>query len=234
MSDRRNQRYSGDRRRRDNRSQGSYRGGHDRSGFKSNRDRNKFRPTLRLHPGSVIYILDILQHGGVDKAGHQWNPIAQIVEASKFQLYEIVLNKSKIVNRKLQEKIIVEENQNIYERIQRKISFLDLTPTSSSTLDLVIGQYVNENENRFIEFINKSGPITIKRHSLEILPGIGKKLMWEIINNREKPPFESFEDLHSRVPGFKPVETFTKRIIEEIMGDDLKHYLFVKRFRKRR
>ena len=144
------------------------------------------------------------------------------------------MNKSKIVNRKLQEKIIVEENQNIYERIQRKISFLDLTPTSSSTLDLVIGQYVNENENRFIEFINKSGPITIKRHSLEILPGIGKKLMWEIINNREKPPFESFEDLHTRVPGFKPVETFTKRIIEEIMGDDLKHYLFVKRFRKRR
>ena len=234
MSDRRNQRYDGDRRRRDNRSQGSYRGGHSRSGYKSNRERNQFRSSLKLHPGSVIYILDILQHGGVDKAGHQWNPIAQIVEGSKFQLYEIVLNKSRITDRKLQEKIIVNENQNIYERIQRKISFLDLTPTSSSTLDLVIGQYVNEHENRFIEFINKSGPITIKRHSLEILPGIGKKLMWEIINCREKPPFTSFDDLHSRVPGFKPVETFTKRIVDEIRDDELKHYLFVKRFRRRR
>ncbi len=233
MSDRRNQRYGGDRRR-DNRSQGSYRGRDNRSGYKSNRDRNKFRPALKLHPGSVIYILDILQHGGVDKAGHQWNPIAQIVEGSKFQLYEIRLNKSRIADRKLQEKIIVNENQNIFERIQRKITFLDLTPTSSSTLDLVIGQYVNENEPRFIEFINKSGPITIKRHSLEILPGIGKKLMWEIINNRERPPFASFEDLHSRVPGFKPVETFTKRIVDEIRDDELKHYLFVKRFRKRR
>jgi len=234
MSDRRNQRYNGDRRRRDNRSQGSYRGGNNRSSFRSNRDRNQFRPALRLHPGSVIYILDILQHGGVDKAGHQWNPIAQIVEGSKFQLYEVVLNKSRITDRKLQEKIVVNDNQNIYERIQRKITFLDLTPTSSSTLDLVIGQYVNENENRFIEFINKSGPITIKRHSLEILPGIGKKLMWEIINNREKPPFTSFDDLHTRVPGFKPVETFTKRIVDEIRDEELKHYLFVKRSRKRR
>ena len=233
MSDRRNQRYDGNNRRRDNRSQGGYRGGSNRGGYKSNRDRNKFHPQLRLHPGSVIYILDILQHGGVDKADHQWNPIAQIVEASKFQLYEIRLNKSKITERHLQEKIIVTENQNIFERIQRKITFLELTPTSSSTLDEVIGQYVNENESRFIEFINKSGPITIKRHSLEVLPGIGKKLMWEIINNREKPPFKSFEDLHSRVPGFKPVETFRKRIIEEISDDELKHYLFVKRFRKR-
>ena len=233
MSDRRNQRYGGDRRR-DNRSQGNYRGRDNRGGYKSNRDRNQFRPALKLHKGSVIYILDILQHGGVDKAGHQWSPIAQIVEGSKFQLYEIRLNKSRIAERKLQEKIIVTENQNIFERIQRKITFLDLTPTSSSTLDLVIGQYVNENEPRFIEFINKSGPITIKRHSLEILPGIGKKLMWEIINNRERPPFTSFDDLHSRVPGFKPVETFTRRIVDEIRDDELKHYLFVKRFRKRR
>ena len=234
MSDRRNQRYDGDKRRRDNRSQGSYRGSSQRSGFRNNRGRNQFRSSLKLHPGSVIYILDILQHGGVDKAGHQWSPIAQIVEGSKFQLYEVVLNKSRITDRKLQEKIIVNENQDIYERIQRKITFLDLTPTSSSTLDLVIGQYVNEHENRFIEFINKSGPITIKRHSLEILPGIGKKLMWEIINSREKPPFKSFEDLHTRVPGFKPIETFTKRIVDEIRDDELKHYLFVKRFRKRR
>ncbi|MHA1511703.1 MAG: DUF655 domain-containing protein [Promethearchaeota archaeon] len=234
MSDRRNQRYNGDRRRRDNRSQGSYRGSSQRSGFRKNRSSNQFRSALRLQSGSVIYILDILQHGGVDKAGHQWNPIAQIVEGSKFQLYEVVLNKSRITDRKLQEKIVVNDNQNIYERIQRKITFLDLTPTSSSTLDLVIGQYVNENENRFIEFINKSGPITIKRHSLEILPGIGKKLMWEIINNREKPPFTSFDDLHSRVPGFKPVETFTKRIVDEIRDEELKHYLFVKRTRKRR
>jgi len=233
MSDRRNQRYGGDRRR-DNRSQSSYRGRDNRGGNKSNRERNQFRPALKLHSGSVIYILDILQHGGVDKAGHQWNPIAQIVEGSKFQLYEIRLNKSRIADRKLQEKIVVNENQNIFERIQRKITFLDLTPTSSSTLDLVIGQYVNENEPRFIEFINKSGPITIKRHSLEILPGIGKKLMWEIINNRERPPFTSFDDLHSRVPGFKPVETFTRRIVDEIRDDELKHYLFVKRFRKRR
>ena len=233
MSDRRNQRYNGDKRKKDNQFQGSYRGGHSKSGYKPHREQNQFRSAIRLQPGSVIYILDILQHGGIDKADHQWNPIAQILEGSKFQLYEIRLNKSKITDRHLQEKIIVSENQDIFERIQRKITFLELTPTSSSTLDVVIGQYVNENEQRFIEFINKSGPITIKRHSLEVLPGIGKKLMWEIINNREKPPFKSFEDLHARVPGFKPVETFRKRIIEEISDDELKHYLFVKRFRRR-
>ena len=231
MSDRKNHKYSGERRGRDLKSHGGYRGSRQREGYRRSKSPNQFHSTLRLHPGMVIYILDILQHGGVDKAGHQWHPIAQVIEVSKFQLYEMVLNKSRIGDIKLQQKIIISEKQDIFEKIQRKINYTDLTPTSSSTLDLVIEQYVNENETKFIEFINKSGPITIKRHSLEVLPGIGKKLMWEIVNARNNP-FKNFEDLHSRVPGFKPVETFTKRIIEEISDGDLKHYLFVKQKHK--
>lgn len=211
---------------------GNYRGNYRGSGERRQRSSTHFRSTLKLHPGSIIYVLDILQHGGVDKAGHQWHPIAQIVEASRFQLYEMVLNKSAITEIKLQQKIVISDESKYFERVQRKIKYTDLTPASSSTLDLVVEQYVSDNETRFIEFINKSGPITIKRHSLEILPGIGKKLMWSIINCRENPPFKSYEDLHSRVPGFKPVETFTKRIIAEISDSDLKHYLFIKQRRK--
>jgi putative nucleotide binding protein len=32
-------------------------------------------------------------------------------------------------------------------------------------------------------------------HSLEILPGHGKKHMWEILDEREIEPFNSFDDL---------------------------------------
>ncbi len=94
---------------------------------------------------------------------------------------------------------------------------------------MVIEQYVKDNEARFIKFINNVGPITIKRHYLEVLPGVGKKLMQEILSSRNKKLFENFEGLHTRVPGFKPLEVFKKRILEELEENDLKHYLFVKK-----
>ena len=36
-------------------------------------------------------------------------------------------------------------------------------------------------------------------HMLELLPGVGKKHMWEIIEARKDKPFESFEDIKNRV-----------------------------------
>ena len=34
---------------------------------------------------------------------------------------------------------------------------------------------------------------------LHLLPGIGKKLMWEVLTEREKKPFESFADISQRI-----------------------------------
>jgi putative nucleotide binding protein len=201
----------------------------NRSGGGNNYNR---RPRqFYLSKGSNVYVLDILQHGGVDKPNHSWAPICQAMEVPSFQLFDIVLNKGHTVQ--LQQKIIISGENGPLGKVQRRLNYDKLTPTSKDMIKAVLGLYISEDEERFVKFINNSAPITIKRHSLEVLPGVGKKLMWEIVNARNIKSFENFADLNERVPGFKTVEVFKKRIIEELNDPDQKHFLFVKRPKKR-
>jgi hypothetical protein len=51
---------------------------------------------------------------------------------------------------------------------------------------------VKDREQDFVTFFNKALSITPKLHMLHLLPGIGKKLMWEILEERNKKPFAEF------------------------------------------
>lgn len=112
-------------------------------------------------------------------------------------------------------------------KINKKLTYDELTDTAKAELPYVLEEIVKNNEDRFVKFFNIAPPITNRLHSLELLPGIGKKHMWEIIEEREKKPFESFEDLKKRVKGLPdPVKMIAKRILEELQGKD-KYRLFV-------
>ena len=64
-------------------------------------------------------------------------------------------------------------------------------------------------------------------HQLELLPGLGKKHMWEIIEERKGDPFKSFEDIKKRVHLMPdPQKLIVKRILAEIAGTE-KHKIFV-------
>ena len=64
-------------------------------------------------------------------------------------------------------------------------------------------------------------------HALELIPGIGKKYMWQIVDEREKRPFESFKDLQERVNIPNPAKLLAKRVVEELMGES-KYRLFTR------
>jgi putative nucleotide binding protein len=51
--------------------------------------------------------------------------------------------------------------------------------------------------------------------------------MWQVINQRERKPFESFEDLQKRTELPNPVKLITKRVMEELEGDS-KYRLFTR------
>jgi len=69
--------------------------------------------------------------------------------------------------------------------------------------------------------------VTPRMHALELIPGIGKKYMWQVINTRERKTFESFDDLQKRTEIPNPVKLITKRIMEELSGDS-KYRLFTR------
>ncbi len=111
------------------------------------------------------------------------------------------------------------------DKIVRRIKYDELTEEAKQNLDKILPELVKRKEKKFVEFFNKAGPITLKLHSLELLKGIGKKTLWQILEERKKKPFESFEDIKSRV-GIDPEKLILDRIIRELKGEE-KYIIFV-------
>ena len=102
-----------------------------------------------------------------------------------------------------------------------------LTETAKSQLEYIIKDIIGKNESKFIDFFNKAQPLGTRMHQLELLPGLGKKHMWEILEARGEKPFESFADLKKRVKLMPdPERTIAKRIVKELEGKE-KHRIFV-------
>jgi putative nucleotide binding protein len=67
---------------------------------------------------------------------------------------------------------------------------------------------------------NNAGPVNIREHSLELLPGVGKKHLQAILKAREEKRFESFSDITKRVSLLQdPIKLLTERVVIELRGD---------------
>ena len=75
-----------------------------------------------------------------------------------------------------------------------------------------------ENEKKYVSYFNELQPLTPRLHALELIPGIGKTFMKQIVNQREKKPFESFVDLEKRTGIRDPAKLLARRIVEELSG----------------
>ena len=118
-------------------------------------------------------------------------------------------------------------SRDIIDHVNRRIEYAELSNNSKIELPFEIQRIVLDNETRFIRFFNSAGPLTTRMHALELLPGIGKKLMWAVLNERKKGPFKSFADLMERVKGLhNPEKLITKRVEDELMDDRIKYRVF--------
>ncbi|WP_457750737.1 DUF655 domain-containing protein [Thermococcus sp.] len=193
--------------------------------------RHSYRESLEKKRRNVeyeeyAYVLDYLPEGYTDlnTGRRSGKPVAQVIGEKAFTLLEItpktdlMLYERVFVGKGERDKVLM---------INKKIHYDDLTATAKAELPYVIEEIVKNSEERFIQFFNIAPPITNRLHSLELLPGIGKKHMWEILDERKREPFKSFEDLRERVKGLPdPYKMIAKRIVDEIIGKD-KYRLFV-------
>ncbi len=170
-------------------------------------------------------VLDYLPTGYPNSYSNE--PIVQAVGTQYFTLLELVARKG--VNLLLQQKVYIgQDKRPEIERIKGRLPYDKLTHTAKEELEKAIENIIREDEHRFINFFNRAGPVTIRMHSLELLPGVGKRHMIQILEEREKKPFESFEDLTNRVKLLPdPVRMIKEKIMEELRGE-AKYYLFVR------
>ena len=173
-------------------------------------------------------VLDFLPNGYPfdERPMYMKTPVAQALGREHFILLELVPKKGMHLNM-YEEVYIGDGKRDKVHHIAGKIPLSKLTRTAKSELDFAIKDIVNKNEKRFVDFFNSARPLSTRMHQIELLPGVGKKHMWEILNAREEKPFESFEDLKKRVKLIPdPEKLIIKRILEELEGTE-KHKLFV-------
>lgn len=172
-------------------------------------------------------VLDFLQHGypSDTRPIHLKTPIVQALGTQKFTILELVPKKD-IHIQPLKRVYIGDQKREEIHHVNGRIAYVKLTETAKSQISHIIKQLIDENPERFLEFYNKAQPLSIRTHSLELLPGIGKKHMQEILDARGDKEFESFADLKARVKLINdPERLIINRILSELEGKE-KHFLF--------
>lgn len=173
-------------------------------------------------------VLDFLMHGYMTdhSPSHLKTPIAQAIGTYGFTLLELVPKKG-IFLQPLERVYIGEAKRDKVHHINGKLPFQKLTSTARSEIEHALFELVKEQEQRFVEFFNKAQPLSTRMHVIELLPGVGKKHMIEIVEARREEDFKSFADLKARVKLMPdPEKVIVKRIIQELEGTE-KHFLFV-------
>jgi len=177
------------------------------------------------------YVLDFLPHGrpGVHisgRAGYRAGALVQLVGEEFFTLLEALAKEGITV--KVNDRLYVgKDAREEITYIIGRVSYEELTAAAKMELPTVISRVVLNREQWFINFFNTARAVTPRMHALELIPGIGKKYMWQVINERDRKLFESFDDLQKRTELPNPVKLITKRIMEELAGES-KYRLFTR------
>ncbi len=110
-----------------------------------------------------------------------------------------------------------EEVHHIIERISPE----KLNENGFMVLHEKLHEKVMENEKQYIEIINKIGPVNVRLHALSLIPGMGKKMVQKVVEERGKKPFESYQEMEDRLgASYNAAKSIEDRIIEEMENKD--------------
>lgn len=188
-----------------------------------NRDRFK-KPQKPQIKEDYAIVLDIV----VNSSSFKDSELVQAIGYNTYNLFELVPKQDAII--KSGQKVYIGDGKRDEIQYIKKVLFFDkLSASSSSELLFTIMDIVDEKEEEFVNFFNNAGPISLRRHSLELVSGIGKKHLTALIDARETKPFESFKDIKERCPFLSdPTKALSQRILEEIK-DETDYKFFVKK-----
>ncbi len=182
----------------------------------------------KVEKEDFAYVLDYLPYGRPDdpRPIYLKKPLVLGVGEKYFVLMEMMPKENVIP--KIEDRVYIgEADRPVIDHVKRRIAYNELTHSAQAELPVLIEKIILTDEKRFVSFFNEAYPITTRLHMLELLPGIGKKLMWGIIEERKKGNFESFKYLVNRVKGLHaPEKLIANRVLEELKDDNIKYRIF--------
>ena len=113
------------------------------------------------------------------------------------------------------------------DHVRRRLGRDELTVAARAELEPALQQVVLRDPARYLRFFNEAPAVSRRFHLLELLPGIGKKTMLAIVDERKRGPFKDFPDLEARLHLKNPEMLIVGRIAQEMSGVEDKYRLFV-------
>ena len=96
-----------------------------------------------------------------------------------------------------------------------------LSNVARADLPLVTQVFIEENQQHFIKsFFNIAGPLSLKQHAFELLPGVGKKKALQMVEIRGSSGFSSFNQLNEAC-AIDAADLLAKRFVAEIEDKNL-------------
>ena len=161
-------------------------------------------------------ILDYLPKGYGNVTKPKGKPVSQAIGTEFFTFFQLAPKKD--IDLEIQDKVYIGKGKRdkIY-RVLGKLDTENLTTTSRIELRYAMEAIVDSNEEKYVDFFNTAGTISWDLHGLGLIPGIGPKTVNEILKERERKKFKSYDDIEKRVSAIKDVrELIINRVYEEL------------------
>ena len=163
------------------------------------------------------YVLDFNSKGRALTVRGRDGIIITAIGEDRLTLLEILGSEDSVFD--VGEKIYIgKEGRTKVQSVLGKLDYEQISSSAQSELSTVVQSIVENNEDRFVDYVNNAQPLTPRKHSLELLPGIGKTYLKVIIEQINKQKFTDYKDLEERAGLQEPVHHISKRIMEEITG----------------
>jgi len=173
-------------------------------------------------------ILDYLPNGRQTERGFHREPLALAVGEDELKLFELVPRPSAALTPGSRVPLLTSgPTPSPIDHVRRRIGFDELTVAARTELSTALEGVVTRNSARYLRFFNEAPAVSRRFHLLELLPGIGKKTMQQIVDERKRAPFASFEDIETRTHLKNPERLIVGRIEQELSGVEDKYRLFV-------
>ena len=177
---------------------------------------------------SYVHILDYLPHGRQTDRGFHREPLALAIGEDELKLLELVPRTgAKIATGDRVPLVAPAPGTSPIEHVRRRLTYEELTVAARTELSAALERIVLAHSARYLRFFNESPAVSRRFHLLELLPGIGKKTMQAIVDERRRAPFQSFEEIEQRLHLKNPEKLIVGRIEQELSGVDEKYRLFV-------
>ena len=108
-----------------------------------------------------------------------------------------------------------EESEGEVSQILGTTRHRELPTSAQNSLHEVLSDMVSANPKPLLDFYNKAGPVSLKFHAFQLLPGIGPSKAQQMVKSRKREGWMTIEEVDEAC-AIESLELFVGRLVDEL------------------